>query len=141
MTNKWVEQQIILRDDMVDELGIIYRNANCDGCPTEWFFPPIGKGQMIFKPGTLLHSALSTCADCVVMEECYAFAKKHKCTGVWGGAYFNTLGKPNKRVSIRNENKLRTNTRNTININATALRRKVAVNRHRPISQKNSTTR
>ncbi len=97
MSNKRIEQQTIFRDDMINELKVIYENANCKGCPSKWFFPEIGKGQMIDKPGTPLHSALSVCGDCKIIKECFTFAKKHKCIGVWGGAYFNVLGKPNKK--------------------------------------------
>ncbi len=72
-----------------NELTPLYKNANCINCPTEWFFPNIQKGRPSQVPGSNLFKAYSTCADCKVKKECFDFATKHKCVGVWGGKLFS----------------------------------------------------
>lgn len=101
MIERKSEQRLkLLSNDMVNEHQIICKNANCEGCPSEWFFPDIGRGGVSHKYGTPLHKGLTTCSNCTVIKECYNFAVKHECIGVWGGVYFNTIGKPSKKIKI-----------------------------------------
>ncbi len=80
---------IINNEEMNKELEPLYKNANCTNCPTEWFFPSIQKGRPSEMPGSNLFKAYSVCADCTVKKECFNFATKYKCVGVWGGKLFS----------------------------------------------------
>jgi hypothetical protein len=82
-------KSIFNNEHMTKELEQLYKKANCINCPTEWFFPNIQKGRPSDKPGTNLFKAYSVCADCTVKKECFDFAVKYKCIGVWGGKLFS----------------------------------------------------
>lgn len=82
--------------DLRKELNVIYKKAACTGCPSEYFFPGPYKGR-IAKNSPVWHG-LKICSSCQVKQECYNFAAKHKCIGVWGGVLFGTEG-PTKMKS------------------------------------------
>ena len=78
--------------DMEKELAIIYANANCKNCPSEWFFPESTRGKLPVVPGSNLHSGFATCNECVVKTECFNLANAHDCLGIWGGRLFTYAG-------------------------------------------------
>ena len=89
MANKWVEKQKARDENISKELEPIYKNANCINCPSEWFFPePGNRGKPSVRPGSNLFNAFTLCSDCKVRKECFNFAYKHRCVGVWGGQLF-----------------------------------------------------
>ncbi len=80
-------------EKVFEELTPIYKDANCTNCPTEWFFPPDGRGKTSVAPGSNLFNAFSVCAECKVKEQCFTFAKRYRCIGVWGGKLFTASGR------------------------------------------------
>ena len=92
MANKWILEHQIRNENIAKELEPIYAKANCRGKRSELFFPPIGKGTMSVKPGSLLHEAFTICNECDVKKECLEFALAHDCVGVWGGKYISFAG-------------------------------------------------
>ena len=88
-------------EDMTKELEQIYKSANCTNCPSEWFFPTIGKGKPSTKPGSPVYNAFATCADCNVVDLCKEFATKYKCVGIWGGQLFSLHKRRKKKHSNR----------------------------------------
>ena len=55
--------------------------------PHAWWFPDADEGETAVK-------AIKVCADCIVVEECLAYALVHGEQGVWGG----TSEKTRKRM-------------------------------------------
>ena len=98
MPMKTHEEKKLLNEQMTEELKVIYADANCTNCPSEWFFPAITKGKIPSGPGTNVYNAKQICGECKVQKECYNFAYKHHCIGVWGGVVFGSHRKPRKRV-------------------------------------------
>ncbi len=92
------EHEQLLSEEMLNELKPIYADANCTNCPTEWFFPAVTKGKIPSGPGTNLYNAKQICKECKVKEQCYEFAYKHRCLGVWGGVMFGSYRKPKRRT-------------------------------------------
>jgi len=102
LLNKWelIKRE---RDQHIDkELEKINKHANCVGCPSSWFFPDDSQGgQPKIKPGSDTYNAYMTCKVCVVKDECLAFARTHKCVGIWGGKRFNYKGEA--KIKIKGE--------------------------------------
>jgi hypothetical protein len=89
MAEKWVKLKDLKNEKISKELNPIYKYANCTNCPSDWFFPPDGKGGRIsISPGSNLYNAFKTCNECKVKQECFNFAKEYDCVGVWGGRLF-----------------------------------------------------
>ena len=85
----WLDSKNAKSEEVAKELHPIYKYANCVDCPSDWFFPPDKRGgKHTAKPGSSLFNAFSTCNECKVKQECFDFAKKHGCVGVWGGKLF-----------------------------------------------------
>lgn len=100
MIRNFIREHSLSSEDIFDELTPIYKYANCDGCPSAWFFPPDGRGGLSVKPGSNLFNGFTTCASCRVKQECFDFASKHKCVGVWGGKLF-TYNHKVSRIKLR----------------------------------------
>lgn len=100
---KKLEEEKLFDKEMSQNLKVIYANANCTNCPTEWFFPENVRGKMPIYPGSNLHCAFSVCNECKVKTECFNFAKANSCIGVWGGRLFTFAGisKLNKNGEIK----------------------------------------
>jgi hypothetical protein len=63
------------------------------------FFQPSQQGKDSYRgPGTNIYNAKQICGECRVQKECYNFAYKHHCLGVWGGVVFGSERKPRKRI-------------------------------------------
>lgn len=92
------EHEAILTEEMYNELKPIHANANCKNCPSDWFFPAVTKGRIPTGPGTNIYNAKQICSKCKVKEECYDFAYKHRCLGIWGGVLFGSYRRPKKRI-------------------------------------------
>jgi len=89
MGTKTNKEKKLLNEQMTENLETIYANANCTNCPSDWFFPPDGRGgRLSISPGSNLYNAFKTCNECKVKEKCFNFAKEHDCVGVWGGRLF-----------------------------------------------------
>ena len=85
----WLDLKNAKSEEIAKELNPLYKYANCVDCPTDWFFPPDRRGgKHVANPGSNLFNAFTTCNGCKVKEECFNFAKKHGCVGVWGGRLF-----------------------------------------------------
>lgn len=82
--------------DLRKELDVIYKGANCTGCPSEWFFPEPYKGRV--PKDSPIWLGLETCSECKVIQECYNFAKTNHCVGVWGGVLFGNEGPTRMRI-------------------------------------------
>ena len=79
----WLDSKNAKSEEIANELHPIYKYANCVDCPSDWFFPPDKRGgRHNARPGSDLFNAFSTC------NECFDFAKKYGCVGVWGGRLF-----------------------------------------------------
>ena len=86
------EKEKLFSEQMTKDLKVIYANANCTNCPSEWFFPENVRGKMPIYQGSNLHCAFATCNGCKVKTECFNFAKENSCIGVWGGRLFTFAG-------------------------------------------------
>ena len=85
----WLDSKNAKSEEIVNELHPIYKYAKFVDCPSDWFFPPDKRGgRHNARPGSDLFNAFSTCNECKVKEECFNFAKKQGCVGVWGGKLF-----------------------------------------------------
>ena len=85
----WLDLKNAKSEEVAKELKPLYKYANCVDCPTDWFFPLEKRGgKYKANPGSSLFNAFSTCNECKVKQECFDFAKKHGCVGVWGGKLF-----------------------------------------------------
>ena len=85
----WLDSKNAKSEEVAKELHPIYKYANCVDCPTDWFFPLEKRGgKYKAEPGSSLFNAFTTCNECKVKDECFNFAKKHGCVGVWGGKLF-----------------------------------------------------
>jgi len=85
----WLDLKNAKSKEIAKELNPLYKYANCVDCPTDWFFPPNKRGgKHKANPGSDLFNAFTTCNGCKVKDECFNFAKKHGCVGVWGGKLF-----------------------------------------------------
>ena len=85
----WLDLKNAKSEEVAKELKPLYKYANCVDCPTDWFFPLEKRGgKYKANPGSDLFNAFSTCNECKVKQECFVFAKKHGCVGVWGGKLF-----------------------------------------------------
>jgi hypothetical protein len=85
----WLDLKNAKSKEIAKELDPLYKYANCVDCPTEWFFPLEKRGgKYKAEPGSSLFNAFTTCNECKVKDECFNFAKKHGCVGVWGGKLF-----------------------------------------------------
>ena len=98
MLSKWELIKREVSGDINNELDVIHKHANCIGCPTSWFFPEPNVRRMSTQYGSDGYNAYMTCKDCKVQAECFAFAEKHGCVGVWGGWRFTFKGKSKLRL-------------------------------------------
>jgi hypothetical protein len=92
MPMKTNKEKKLLNEQITKELKVIYADANCTNCPSEWFFPENKKGGVSAAPGSNLHCAFLTCNECKVKTECFNFARTYDCVGVWGGRLFTFAG-------------------------------------------------
>jgi len=84
--------------DLRKKLEVIYNNASCTGCPSEWFFPEPYKGKIPKDSPVWL--GLECCSRCKVRQECYDFAAEQHCLGVWGGVLFGWSGPTKARIKV-----------------------------------------